>query len=196
MSFGDPNNPYGAPQGQQPGYGHPQQPPQGQPGYGYPGQQPPGQPGYGYPAAPPVQQPYGGAPTSMPGTVSAARVMLWVMVGFQVLGTALFAISAAAVDQAKDDPAFEELADYSSGVLWAFAALALVWGVWASVLAAKFSSGGNGLRVTALVFGILTAIIAVYPFTLFGIFHLVFGILIAVFAGNRNGAAWFQRPRY
>lgn len=66
MSFGDPNpnNPYG----QQPG-----QPPQGQPGYGYPQQAPQGvppqggQPGYGYPQAPPAQygmpQPgYGGMP--------------------------------------------------------------------------------------------------------------------------------------
>lgn len=31
MSFGDPNNPYGPPQGQPSGY-----PSQGQPGYGYP----------------------------------------------------------------------------------------------------------------------------------------------------------------
>jgi uncharacterized RDD family membrane protein YckC len=46
MSFGDPNNPYGPPGGQQPG-----QP--GPAGYGYPQQ-----PGYGYPQAPPVQ-PYG-----------------------------------------------------------------------------------------------------------------------------------------
>ncbi|GAA2241666.1 hypothetical protein GCM10010145_04650 [Streptomyces ruber] len=56
MSFGDPNNPYGPPQGQQP-----QQPPQPpQPGYGYQ-QAPQGQPGYGYPQAPQgaPQQGYG-----------------------------------------------------------------------------------------------------------------------------------------
>jgi FtsH-binding integral membrane protein len=182
MSFGDPNNPYGAPQGQQPGYGQPQQPS--------------GQPGYGYPQAPPVQQPYGAAPTTMPGTVSTARVLLWVIVGFQAIGTVLFGFGAAAVDQAKEDAAFDELADYSTGMLWALMVLALAWGVWAAVLAAKFNSGGNGLRVTALVFGILTAIIAVYPFTVFGIIHLVFGILIAVFVGNSKGAEWFKRPRY
>lgn len=47
MSFGDPNNPYGQQQGQQPG-GQ-------QPGYGYPQQAPQGVPqqGYGYPQAPP-----------------------------------------------------------------------------------------------------------------------------------------------
>lgn len=64
MSFGSPNDPYGAPQNPQPGYGYPQQgqqppgygypqqgvpPQQGQPGYGYPQQ---GQPGYGYPQQP------------------------------------------------------------------------------------------------------------------------------------------------
>ncbi|MFJ5828640.1 RDD family protein [Streptomyces sp. NPDC093089] len=52
MSFGDPNNPYGQQgQGQQPGYGYPQQTPQGVPpqgGYGYPQQQQPG----AYPQAP------------------------------------------------------------------------------------------------------------------------------------------------
>lgn len=51
MSFGDPNNPYGPPQGQQQPYGYPQQ---GQPGYGYQ-QAPQGVPpqqGYGYPQQP------------------------------------------------------------------------------------------------------------------------------------------------
>ncbi|MEV8568416.1 RDD family protein [Streptomyces sp. NPDC051322] len=69
MSFGDPNpnNPYGQPQGQpqqppQPGYGYPQQAPQGVP----PQQGMPPQPGYGYPQAPPVQ-PYGAGGYQQPG---------------------------------------------------------------------------------------------------------------------------------
>ncbi|MFF5832431.1 RDD family protein [Streptomyces bacillaris] len=74
MSFGDPNNPYGQQPGQppqgppqgQPGYGYPQQAPQGVPqqGYGYPQ----GQPGYpqaGYPQQP--GQPYGGGYPQQPG---------------------------------------------------------------------------------------------------------------------------------
>ncbi|MFJ9406284.1 RDD family protein [Streptomyces sp. NPDC101393] len=85
MSFGDPNNPYGQqpqqapqapygqppvpPQGGQPGYGYPQQPPQQQP-YGAPQQQP-GQP-YGYPQQQQPAQPYGypqqqGYPGGQPG---------------------------------------------------------------------------------------------------------------------------------
>ncbi|WP_225099686.1 hypothetical protein [Streptomyces sp. CoH27] len=186
MSFGDPNNPYGPPQGQQQGYGYPQQPQQ---------------PGYGYPAAPPVQQPYGmGAPmTAMPGNVSAARVLLWVIVGLQVIGVAIFAFAGVAIKKAKDDSSVSlpsTLRDYPVGVIWAFTALALAWLVWAAVLASKFNTGGNGLRVTALVFGILTAVLAVYPFTVLGIIHLVLGILIACFVGGSNGKAWFNRPRY
>ncbi|ARI52685.1 hypothetical protein A6E92_11170 [Streptomyces sp. S8] len=73
MSFGDPNNPYG----QQPGQ-PPQGPPQGQPGYGYPQQAPQGVPqqGYGYPQSQPGYpqagyqqpgQPYGGGYPQQPG---------------------------------------------------------------------------------------------------------------------------------
>ncbi|MDC0765869.1 proline-rich domain-containing protein [Streptomyces sp. HD] len=189
MSFGDPNNPYGQPQGQQPGYGYPQQQPQA--------------PGYGYPQAPPVgAYPGAMAPTSMPGTVSTARVLLWVIAGLQLLGVALFAFSAASVTAAKndstlkDDAAFQQLADYSTGMLWAIAAFALAWGVWAIALAVKFNSGGNGVRITALVFGILTAILGIYPFVVVGLIHTVLAILIAVFVGNANGSAWFNRPRY
>ncbi|GGK67603.1 hypothetical protein [Streptomyces flaveus] len=196
MSFGDPNNPYGPPQGQQPGY-PPQQPQGQQPGYGYP-QAPQGQqPGYGYPQAPPVQQQYG-APVpmaTMPGTVSAARAMMWVIVGLQVIGAAIYAIAAVAVDQAQEDNSFGAIADYPTGVLWGIVALALVWLVWAAFLGTKFTSGGNGVRVTILVFGILTAVLGLV-FTIAGIVHIVLGILIAVYAGNANGKAWFNRPRY
>jgi hypothetical protein len=199
MSYGDPNNPYGAPQGQQPGYGAPQGQ---QPGYGYPQQQAPA-PGMGYPQAPPVgAYPGAMAPTSMPGTVSTARVLLWVIAGLQILGVALFAFAAASVNAAKndatlqEDETFQQLADYSSGMLWAMTAFALAWGVWAIVLAVKFNSGRNGLRVTAMVFAILTAILGIYPFILVGLIHTVLAILVAVFVGNANGSAWFNRPRY
>nr|BFD83114.1 hypothetical protein StreXyl84_25150 [Streptomyces sp. Xyl84] len=188
MSYGDPNNPYGAPQ-QQPGYG---QPPQGQ------------APGYGYPQAPPLgQQPYGaGAPQTMPGNVSAARVMLWVIVGLQVIGAGIFAVAAATInaaqkdDSLKDNSAFQQLADYSTGRLWALVVFAIAWGVFAAVLATKFTSGGNGARITLLVFGIVTAVLGLWPFTIVGLVHLVLAVLIACFVGGSKGKAWFNRPRY
>jgi hypothetical protein len=183
MSYGDPNNPYAPPQGQQPGYGYPQ------------GQQP----GYGYPQAPPVPQGYGqqSFPATMPGTVSAARVLLWVIVGLQLIGVALFAIAAATVHAAKNDSTlkdnsnFQQLADYSSGMLWGFTAFAVAWAVFAIVLALKFGTGGNGVRITALIFGIITAILGIYPFIIIGLLHTVLAILIAVFVGNSAGSAWF-----
>ncbi|WP_328769158.1 hypothetical protein [Streptomyces sp. NBC_00286] len=200
MSFGDPNNPYGAPQGQQPGY--PSQQPPAQPGFGAPQ----GQPGYGYPQAPPLQQqPYGGypgGPMQMPGGVKSARVMLFVIAGLQVIGAILMALSAAALQAAKEDPTlqneveFQQLADFSTPVLWLATVGVLAWGVFAVVLGAKMGSGGNGIRIAALVFAVITAILGIYPFLLVGLVHTVLAILIAVFVGRSDGAAWFNRPRY
>ncbi|MER5443741.1 DUF3824 domain-containing protein [Streptomyces sp. NPDC002790] len=200
MSYGEPNNPYGQQQGNP--YG--QQAPQGVPpqqGYGYPQQ--PGQ--GGYPAYPPQPgQPYGGGPvmTTMPGTVSTARVLLWVIVGLQIIGVALFAIAAASVSaakndaQLKEDAAFQQLADYSSGMLWGLTVFAVLWAAFAVVLAVKFNTGGNGLRVAAMIFGIITAIMGLYPFLVVGLVHTVLAVLIAVFVGNANGSAWFNRARH
>ncbi|MFJ3900579.1 hypothetical protein [Streptomyces sp. NPDC090025] len=194
MSFGDPNNPYGQQQGQQPGYGHPQAP-QGVPPQG----------GYGYPAAPPVS-PYGGpgypgVPTEMPGGLKAARVMLFVIGGFQVIGAIFAALAAVGVSAAKNDPAlkddvqFQEIADWAPGLVWGVALAILAWGVLAIVLGAKFGSGGNGIRVTAIVFGIITAVLGIYPFVVVGLAHTVMAILVVVFAAKSDGAAWFNRHR-
>ncbi|MFG2635521.1 hypothetical protein ACGFX8_16720 [Streptomyces sp. NPDC048362] len=188
MSFGDPNNPYGPPPPQQ----------QPAPGYGY-SQAP--QPGYGYPQAPPMA--YGeGAPQTMPGTVGAARVMLWVIAGLQLIGIALFAFSAVKVSSArddgtlKDDASFQRFADYSTGLLWGITLFALAWAVFTVVLALKFNTGGNGVRIAALVYGVITAILGLYPFIVVGLIHTVLGILIACFVGGSASSAWFQRPRY
>ncbi|MER5360774.1 hypothetical protein [Streptomyces sp. NPDC002785] len=191
MSFGDPNNPYGQQQqGGQPGYGYPQQSPQG-----------------GYPAAPPMQGGYGfpGVPTEMPGGVKAARVMLYVITGLQVIGAVIFAIAAAAVNAAKndaklkDDVQFQQLADYSGNALWGIVVFAVLWGVLAVFLAAKFGKGTNGIRITAIVFGAITAILGIYPFVIFGLVHTVLAVLIIVFVARADGSAWFnrqQQPQY
>ncbi|HWU11718.1 MAG TPA: hypothetical protein VN520_36110 [Streptomyces sp.] len=196
MSFGDPNNPYGQQQGAQPG---------GQPGYGYPQQAPQGAPqqGYGYPQAPPVQGGYGypGGPTEMPGGVKAARVMLFVIAGLQVIGAIFVALAAAAVNAAKEDPTlkedvqFQQLADYSGNALWGIVVFAILWGVLAVFLAAKFGKGGNGIRITAIVFGVITAILGIYPFILIGLIHTVLAILVVVFVAKSDGGAWFTRQQ-
>lgn len=191
MSFGDPNNPYGQPQpgGQQPGYGYPQSPQGGPPQ------------GYDYPQAPYGQGGFPAGPTEMPGGVKAARVMLFVMGGLSLIGAIIFALTAVAFGAAKNDASFEEdvqfqqLADYSGGVLWGITVFAVVWAVFAIVLGAKFGSGGSGLRVTAIVFGVLTAILGIYPFVVVGLVYTVLAILVVVFAANSDGSAWFNRNK-
>ncbi|MFI8961301.1 hypothetical protein ACIGO8_04225 [Streptomyces sp. NPDC053493] len=196
MSFGDPNNPYGQQQGQQPGYGYPQQAPQGVP--------PQGQAGYGYPAAPPVSG-YGagpGVPLTMPGTIKAARVMLWVIAGLQVVGLALLFLGVAAVEKIKDDPelkgqeGFDAITKFSSGVIYALivvAVLFLAGAIWGAVQCGK---GGSGARVGLIVLSSLTIVFSLYPWFPLSLVHLVLGILILVFVAKSDGAAWFKRPRY
>ncbi|MFC7307400.1 hypothetical protein ACFQVC_24630 [Streptomyces monticola] len=176
MSFGDPNNPYGQ------------------------------QPGQGYPQAPPVQQPYGGGyqggPMTMPGGVTGARVMLFVIAGLQVVGAILIGLTAAGISAAKNnadlqnDVQFQQLQDYPVGAVWAMAVFALLWGGFAVFLGAKLGSGGNGIRITTMVFGIITAILGIYPFIIVGLVHTVLAILITVFVGKSDGNAWFNRARY
>ncbi|MFF4317274.1 hypothetical protein [Streptomyces sp. NPDC001568] len=195
MSFGDPNNPYG----QQP------QAPQGQPGYGYPQQAPqgvPAQAGYGYPqGAPAGPGGYPGAPLTMPGGVTASRVLLFVIATLQIIGAAIFVLAGAAVQKLKDDPTlkadaqFEQLQDFPTGALYAFAVLILAWGVLAIVLGAKFGKGGNGIRVTTIVFASVTAVAGIWPFVGIGLLHTILAILIIVFVAKSDGAAWFNRQR-
>lgn len=198
MSFGDPNNPYGQP---------PQQP--GQPGYGYPQQ--PGQPGYGYPSAPPMQ-PYGGmpgGPAVMPGTVKAARVMLYVLGICQAIGgVAMMAASAWFADYFEDavssDPSIstedaDTVASVGAGVMIFFGVIVLAFAVWGILNAAKFSKGRGGVRVSSIVYAsivVLFSVINLLGANPFALISLVLGILIIVFCANKNGGYWFSRPQY
>lgn len=195
MSFGDPNNPYGPPQGQPPGYGYPQQP---------------GQPGYGYPSAPPVQS-YGhpGAPGVMPGGVKAARVMLFVLGGFQVLIGALMMVAGARFTEyfeefIASDPSIssqdaDAAASIGAGVMVFFGLVALAFAFWAIFTAAKFATGRGGIRVSAIVYAslvVLISLITLIGANVFALLSLVLGILIIVFCANKNGGYWFNRPTY
>jgi hypothetical protein len=193
MSFGDPNNPYGQPQGQ------PQQP-----GYGYPQQGQPQQPGYGYPQAPPVQ-PYGAggfpqaAPTSMPGLMTAARVLLFIIGGLQVLVGIIAGIAIAAASDAVDSDAASGLAGLGFimvFILLVFAGLAIFLGV-------KFSTGGTAIRVITIVYASLMILGSLANFTsgqatgvVGGLVSLAIGGIILAAMVNSQASAWFNRPRY
>ncbi|MFF9348149.1 hypothetical protein [Streptomyces sp. NPDC014734] len=195
MSFGDPNNPYGKqpgqqPQGGQPGYGYPQQgvPPQGQPGYGYP-QAPMG---YGYP----------GGPMEMPGGVKAARIMLYILGGFQVLGALLVLIAGAWFVKEFSDSSTSSNSDGAAsigmGIMVVVAIFVLAFALWGILTAAKFSTGGNGIRISAIVYGsviTLFSVISLLSANIFSLVSIALGIMVIVFCARQDGAAWFQRPR-
>ncbi|MDI3405471.1 hypothetical protein [Streptomyces cavernicola] len=196
MSFGDPNNPYG--QQQQGPYGQPQQ---GQPGYGYPQQAPQGVPqqGYGYPQQ--AQQGgypgYPGGAMEMPGGVKAARVMLWVIVAFQIIGGIASFVGAAALGSIDDGTTTtdDSALALGSGMIVVMGILILILAGLGAWLALSFKNGGNTTRICAIVYGAFVVLGGIFQLPL-GIVSIAVGVLIIVFTAKSDGAAWFNRPRY
>jgi uncharacterized membrane protein len=188
----DPNNPYAQPPPQQ-AYGYPQQPQGGQPGYGYPQQGGfqqqthggyPQQPGFTYP----------NAPQTMPGTVNAVRVILFIMGGLGILGAIGNFIQAAIFSSRAADAQF---ASIGTGVIVALAVIGLIVSVGALFLASQFNSGGNAVRIWTIVYGSFMALGGVIGLiVIIGIIPLALGILIIVFMAKQDGSAWFNRARY
>ncbi|AZM54989.1 hypothetical protein DMA15_22475 [Streptomyces sp. WAC 01529] len=208
MSYGDPNNPYGQP---------PQQPPPA-PGYGYPQQAPPGVPpqqGYGYPQQPAYPGYPGGnmMPQSMPGLLVTARVFLFLISAVQILFAIIYLYVAAIANDVSDNADDFGLGGVSDGgdaltgiavigalIAAGFAALSITLGV-------KFSRGGQGVRITTVIYGALGGIVG-----LIGLFvgldsglasaiigpliWVVFAVVITMAPVVPSGTAWFNRPRY
>ncbi|MET9253419.1 hypothetical protein [Streptomyces sp. NPDC003717] len=221
MSFGDPNNPYGPP---------PQQPP-GAPGYGYPqGQQPgypqqpgvPPQGGYGFPQQPAYPGYPGGnhmAPPSMPGLLVTARVFLYIISAVQILvGIIWLYVAAIANDvsdaaddlsSSSDDP-FSSLSDggdMAAGVLVFIALVAFGFAALSITLGVKFGKGGQGIRITTVVYGALGTIVGLIALfagidsglasaIIFPLIWVTFGAIITAAPVVSSGTAWFARPRY
>ncbi|MBN0044321.1 hypothetical protein JS756_09400 [Streptomyces actuosus] len=210
MSFGDPNNPYGQP---------PQQPPAA-PGYGYP-QQPaaPGVPpqGYGYPQQQPAYPGFPGAnavPQTMPGLMVTARVMLYIVAAVQVL-IGLFAVYAAAtindVSNAGEDSfgsnPISDLGHDGAGIVFVVALLFLGLAALSITLGVKFTRGGQGIRITTMIYGILGALVGVLILIgaanqgsssglVSALLWMSFGGIMAAAMIAPSGTAWFARPRY
>ncbi len=196
MSFGDQNNPYGAPQQPAPGYGYPQQAPQ--PYGAYP--QAPG----GYPMAQ--------GPLVMPGITKAARVLMYVIAVIHVALAGLFVYMVAKVSEAKDtiEPGrtvtdangnqvdLDKALDIGKGAISFFAFLALAFAVVGIILAIRYGKGRNGVRVGSIVYASFAIISGIFTFPLLGLglLTLILAILVIVFAAKQASAQWFQRPRY
>ncbi|MFD5468739.1 hypothetical protein ACFWIQ_38970 [Kitasatospora sp. NPDC127059] len=198
----DPNNPYG------------QQPPA--PSYGYPQQAPPTVPGYGYPQAPPVPG-YGYAPAvpqSMPGLVTTARVLLFIVGGVQaILAIVYLLIGAAAKDvtntaraSTSDNP-FTAMGDAAAGVLIVIAIVFALFAALSITLGAKFGKGGNNVRITTIVYGSLGGLVGLLillgaitagtaiGFVMAGLWLAISIIWITAMC-VQDGVNWFNRPRY
>ncbi|MCL8011713.1 hypothetical protein [Streptomyces sp. AS02] len=210
MSFGDPNNPYGPPpQGQQPGY--PPQAPQGQPGYGYPQGAPQQQPpGYGYPQGAPQQPAYPGypggnaMPVEMPGLMKTARVLLFILSGFQILFGLIAGIAVGAAQDLSNGVGSGDDTDALAGLGFLAAALLVGLGALSIFLGVKFKNGGNGIRITTIVYaslmilgGILNIVNGANGSATFGglISLAIAGVILASMV-NSAATAWFSRPRY
>ncbi|MGP8299607.1 hypothetical protein ACTPOK_17115 [Streptomyces inhibens] len=184
-------NPYGPPPGQQPGYGYPQQPQQPQqpmaPYGAYPGG-----------AMPAAQMPY---PTVMPGGVKAARVLLFVLAGLNLVGLVLAVMGLGGVTKAAHDTSSYAGEDdilamnIGKGLLIAVIVLIVIFTAAAITLAVQFANGGGGVRVGTIVFGVATIMMSLFTFPI-GLVHTVLGILVLVFVAKDDGNAWFSRPRY
>ncbi|SNX63493.1 hypothetical protein SAMN06272735_5302 [Streptomyces sp. TLI_55] len=222
MSFGDPHNPYGPP---------PQQPPAA-PGYGYPQQAPPGVPPqqpYGAPQQPygaypqaPAYPGYPGAnmvPQSMPGLLVTARVFLYIISAVQiVVGLIWLYLAAIANDvsdaaddfsSSSDDP-FSAIGDgghIATGVLVLVALIALGLATLSITLGVKFGRGGQGVRITTVIYGALGTIFGLIALfagldsglataVIFPLLWVVFGAIITAAPVVPSGTAWFARPRY
>ncbi|WP_399928534.1 hypothetical protein [Streptomyces kanamyceticus] len=208
MSYGDPNNPYGQP---------PQQPPAA-PGYGYPQQAPPGVPpqqGYGYPQQPAYPGYPGGnmMPQSMPGLLVTARVFLFLISAVQILFALIYLYVAALANDVSDSADDFGLGSVSDGgdAVTAFAVIgALIAAAFATLsitLGVKFGRGGQGVRITTVVYGALGGIVGLIALfvgldsglasAIIGpLIWVVFAVVITMAPVVPSGTAWFNRPRY
>lgn len=185
MSYPNPN-PYGPPPGQQPGYGYPQQQPSPYGPYPGGGQMPGMQPQY---------------PMVMPGGVKAARVIMFVLAGLNVIGLIIAVMGLGSVSKAAHHTSSYDSADTSSalnvgkGLLIFVIVLIVIFSAVAITLALQFGNGGKGVRVGGIVFGVANTLVSLMTFP-FGLVHTVLGILVIAFMAKDESNRWFLRPRY
>ena len=206
MSFGDPNNPYGPPPQGQPGY--PPPPPQGQPGYGYPQGAPQQPPAYGYPQqGQPAYPGYPGGPAmpmEMPGLMKTARVLLFILSGFQLLFGLIAGVAVGAAQDLSNGVGSGDSTDSLAGLGFLLEGLLLALGALSIFLGVKFKNGGSGIRVTTIVYAAFMILGGIVNITSGGNGSATFGGLISLaIAGiiltsmvNSQASAWFNRPRY
>jgi hypothetical protein len=172
--------------------------------------------GYGYP-----QQPaYPGYPVgnmmqpTMPGLMTTARVLLYIVAAVQVL-IGIFAIfGAATINDASNagentfgNNGFSDLGHDSAGIILVIALLFLGLAGLSITLGVKFTRGGQGVRITTMIYGILGSLFGFLGLIsaananssaslVFALLWIGFGGVMAAAMIVPSGVAWFNRPRY
>ncbi|MEU6482927.1 hypothetical protein [Streptomyces sp. NPDC046887] len=184
--------------------------------FGAPGSSPygppedkPAQPGYGYPpAAPAYGGGYPGVPWAMPGGVKAARVMLLVIGGLQAVAGVVMVVASSwfadlITDNARTSGARSEdvdtVASIGAGIMIVMGVLVLAFAVWGLITGMKLAKGGNGIRISGIVYASIVTFfsaVSLLGANLFALISVVLGILIIVFLAKAESAAWFRRPRH
>lgn len=186
MSHPDPNNPYSKQQpygSEEPSGGeeHPAYPEY--PAYpSYPGG---ADPSHGYPGGP------GGVPTSMPGKVTAARVLMFVAGGLQTL------VAAGLVIASTSDEFVDEFSDQAEVEIpgAAFVVLGLIYLIHAIagiVLGVFFRKGGQGVRISGIVWSSFVIVFGVMAVPV-GVLWIALGIVCVVLLSMGDAGAWFRR---
>ena len=197
----NPHNPYAAPpQGGQPNYGYPQQPPQQQM-YGYP------QPG-GIPPFPggPMQQNV----SRMPGQVVTARVLLFVAGSLWALSSVVGIIGVLAATGSTVDTRLGSVGGGTIGIALVYCLLIVGLAVMHIVSASMFGKGRGGTRITAIIAASLNTLLPLLA--LFGALGntggpavgsivmtvpwLATAVLTIIFCSLSSAGQWFNRPRF
>ncbi|MBO1419104.1 hypothetical protein, partial [Streptomyces sp. FH025] len=163
-------------------------------------------PGYGYPPA---------APQSMPGLVTTARVLLFVVGGVQTILAIIYLLAAAFAKDATnslsttttDDNPLTALGDAAAGIIAVVAVVAGLFAALSITLGVKFGKGGNAVRITTIVYGSFGALIGLLILAgaisggtavgmLAGVLWLAISVIWITAMSIRDGVNWFNRPRY
>ncbi|MFE0106686.1 hypothetical protein [Streptomyces sp. NPDC059009] len=153
--------------------------------------------------SPTPMQPHSGMPPfpapgmPMPGTVKTARVLLFTIGGLNAItGLFLLVAGAAAPAHTHGD---EDGSALSPWILLAIGALSVALAAAAVVLAARFRSGGDGVRAGAIAIGALVAANALINLVsgsggMAGP-GIALGSIVVANCLRRDAAAYFNRPR-
>jgi hypothetical protein len=140
----------------------------------------------------------------MPGLMKTARVLLFILAGFQLLFGLIAGVAVGAAQDLSNGVGSGDSTDSLAGLGFLLAGLLLALGALSIFLGVKFKNGGSGIRVTTIVYAAFMILGGIVNITSGGNGSATFGGLISLaIAGiiltsmvNSQASAWFNRPRY